>query len=197
MLAGTSLHSELHCARCDSLEAKLAHLENEYAVAKAQLDFLKSHKTLAAGVAGETLIAAALNGTTMKFGAPHDVLASDNVTKVEVKLAKLNLAVRGQPTMRWNWGKISGESGNKDYDYIILIGEKDPRFSSLYLDKNSPYVFFLLTMEQALQITIPQNGGRYRGIQLTTDPSPRTSKASVLFTEFQTTYEDLALRFSV
>jgi hypothetical protein len=173
-----------------ALQARIKELES-------QLQFLTSHRTLATGISGETLVSKIIDGNVTSYAAPFDILDKSG-QRIEVKYAKLNSTAGGTKTKRWAWGKIFGEGGVKDFDFLLLIGEKDQRWASFYKDKVSPFVFFCIPKEKIFALTMPMNGGRYRAIQLTSNPeTARRSKGAALFDEFQITESDLVERFGL
>src|SRR5437868_5327032 len=93
---------------------------------------------------------------------------------------------------RWQWNKILGESGNKYYDYVILVGDADHRYRSLYTDSSSPYVLFCIPRSDVATIA---GGTRYKSILLGTNPRSLTSKKSLLIYErYQVTHKEMADR---
>lgn len=125
--------------RIDVLESEIARLRNE-------LDFLKTHPSIAQGIKGETLITQLLGGVGTSYSESYDVSTSAGL-RIEVKFSKLNQPMKDSPTRRWNWSKPLGwlDKG-KDYNYLLLIGEKDPRYLEDYSDK-TPYVYFLVSAQ--------------------------------------------------
>lgn len=119
-----------------SLTARIAELERE-------VQFLRTHDTIAQGMRGESLVSALAGGELTAYRTGFDVLVGGK-TKVEVKFSNLRTPVAGSPTRRWQWFKPLGERDyGKDYDLLLLLGDKDDRFANQYLD-TSPYVFFLV-----------------------------------------------------
>jgi hypothetical protein len=45
-------------------------------------------------------------------------------------------------TRRWNWDRPLGLNETKEYDFLVLVGEKDPRYYAQYPDLD--YVIFLV-----------------------------------------------------
>jgi hypothetical protein len=120
----------------EELHARIAFLERE-------VDFLKTHPTISQGIKGETLIVDITGGTLGAYADAHDVTVGGK-TKIEVKFSKLNSPVPGSSTRRWNWSKPLGwKDKGKDYDFLLLVGEKDQRFEDQYY-AGAPYVFFMV-----------------------------------------------------
>lgn len=127
-----------------ALIKRIAHLESE-------LEFLKLHPVFAQGLKGERLIAKLSGGKLTELNAPYDISVGSSV-KVEVKFSKLNCPHRGE-TRRWQWSKPLGwKDKGKDYDFLLLVGDKDQRFAEQYPPDNSPYVFFLIPHSQVADI---------------------------------------------
>lgn len=126
------------------LKERVKHLEQE-------IEFLRTHTAIAQGMKGETLIAKLAGGIMSDFAAEHDIVIGDDI-KIEVKFSKLNVPVAGSPTKRWNWSKPLGwKDKGKNYNFLLLIGEKDPRYLDQY-PKDSPYVFFLIPKARVIEI---------------------------------------------
>lgn len=118
-----------------------------------EIEFLRAHPTLAQGLKGERFICDVTGGLATKLNAQFDITVGDDV-KLEVKYSKLNVPARSPATKRWSWSKPLGwlDKG-KDYDFLLLVGEKDPRFPQQYLD-DAPYVVFLIPIAQVPLITV-------------------------------------------
>jgi hypothetical protein len=182
------------------LKAEVESLRKEVATLTQKLAFAGAHNTLVKGMQGESLIAEWVNGVLTTHNASHDLVLGEGVMKIEIKYSGLNSAIRsqqkpGRETLRWAWAKPFGESGNKIYDQLILIGDKDARYSERYQDQASPYVFFDVPYRDIFPLTIQTNGGRYRSIQLTTNPRKAKSSASALFQQYQVTLKELESRY--
>lgn len=118
------------------LRARTAQLEKEVA-------FLRTNPVFVQGLKGETLVATLTGGTLTSFAESHDVLTSSNA-KVEVKFSKLNTPYKGAKMRRWNWSKPLGwKDKGKDFDFLLLVGEKDWNYADQYPD-DGPYVYFLI-----------------------------------------------------
>ncbi|MEF8697781.1 MAG: bZIP transcription factor [Candidatus Accumulibacter sp. UW26] len=134
-----------------ALEQRILELEAENARLNTELDFLKIHPTIAQGIKGETLIAQLVDGVVTAYSDSYDLLTSTGL-RIEVKYSKLNHPMKVAPTKRWNWGKPLGwlDKG-KDYHYLLLIGEKDPRYLDQYPD-DTPYVYFLVPLQDVRDV---------------------------------------------
>ena len=124
--------------------------------------------------------------------ADSDVIA-ENGTRLEVKFAQLNSPYAGATTKRWSWQKILGEMGNKKYDRLILIGKKDPRYADQYGDEQCPWVIFDVPYSDLKSVTI--SSGRWRLIQLTTNPRTAASKGSLLYRSYKVTAGEVEARY--
>ena len=179
-----------------ALRAENASLKSRIRELEAQINFLGQYRTLAAGIRGERLVAASTSGTFTPHTSPFDILGADG-SRIEVKLAKKTAPVPAHPNhLRWQWGKVFGETGRKKYDYLLLIGEADQRYQQLYRDSSSPYVIFCLQMPDVSSLTIGGTGAA-RGITISTNPTKPKGKALRLFNEFQVTWAEVATRFGV
>lgn len=183
-----------------ALKEQIQILKNENASLRAKVAFFENHPTIAQGIKGERIIAKIVPGDLTTHNQSFDFAASRRSLKLEIKFSRLNNAVRRiktKPTFRWAWAKPLGESGQKVFDRLILVGEKNAEHKDLYLDKNSPYVFFDIPYKEILSLTIRTNSGRYRSIQLTSNPKTAKSTAAVLFRKYQTNAEELRKKYRI
>lgn len=151
----------------NSLLARIADLEIRNQQLQREVDFLRTHTSIAQGIRGETLIVEAISGCTTAYAAGYDVISAKN-QRIEVKFSKLNQPNKSSSTKRWNWSKPLGSMDRgKVYDYLVLIGEKDLRYHDDILD-DSPYVYFMIPIGFVSQL---MNRGRTIGgvIQITTN----------------------------
>ena len=173
-----------------ALKQRIIELEAENSRLNRELDFLKMHPTMAQGLKGEMLIAQLVDGVVTDYAAGYDVLTRTGL-HIEVKYSKLNHPMKVAPTKRWNWGKPLGwlDQG-KDYHYLLLIGEKDPRYRDQYPD-GTPYVYFLVPL-QAVRDVMDQGKTIGGMIQITTNLAKLEKKANrPSLLNFQVGYERL------
>jgi hypothetical protein len=71
----------------------------------------------------------------------HDVTTRSG-HRLEVKLSHLN-SPTSSSTLRWNWERPLGRNETKEYDFLVLVGEKDPRYEAQY-PTGLPYVCFMV-----------------------------------------------------
>ena len=176
------------------LRGRIKILENNKKLLEAQVKFLTTHQTLRAGITGETIIANAVEGAITPYARSYDV--QSRAWKLEVKFSRLRRAgSRKGDNLRWAWLKLFGEGGNKTYDFLVLIGEKDDRYRENYLDTSTrPYVFFLIPQDDVASLVHHSRG--YQGIWIRSNPRGRRhSRADRLFSTYQISYEDLEQRF--
>lgn len=116
-----------------------------------ELAFLKTHTSIAQGMRGESLIMDLAGGVIGSYASQHDLMLKDG-TKIEVKFSKLNTPNLNASTRRWSWSKPLGwKDKGKNYDLLLLVGEKDERFKVHDID-DSPYVFFLVPYSNVHEI---------------------------------------------
>lgn len=130
----------------DILRDRIKKLEKE-------IEFLTFHPTFAKGLKGERLICILTEGTLTKLQESYDITLKNRI-KLEIKFSKLVKQGRTESckTLRWHWGKPLGQDMRKNYDFLILVGEKDYRYDQ-YLD-DTPYVFFLLPINKVKNISV-------------------------------------------
>ena len=169
---------------------RLAKLEEENLRFRREIEFLKTHTSIAQGIRGETLISRAIGTATTSYAAAYD-METDDGKRIEIKFSKLNQPSKTASTRRWNWSKPLGwlDKG-KDYDFLLLIGEKDDRFSDQSID-STPYVYFLVPMSEVAAVM--DSGASIGGmIQITTNLSKlRRKQSPVRLLDFQHNFEDI------
>jgi hypothetical protein len=98
----------------------------------------------------EFLIAELTGGDKANHHDPHDVLLKNGL-RLQAKYSHLNKPNLSK-TKRWNWGKPLGLLDRTgDYDFLVLVGEKDNRYESQY-PADSRYVLFLVPREEVLRV---------------------------------------------
>ncbi|MEO0413823.1 MAG: hypothetical protein AAF226_02595 [Verrucomicrobiota bacterium] len=177
--------------------AKIASLEDEVQSLKKRLYFLEYNATIAAGMQGEQLVAAAVDGVMTCFTAGADVSIARNGMLLEVKFSNLNVAVKNRenPTKRWTWPRPLGSSGKKIFDRLILVGQADERHVEHYAD-SEPYVFFDVPFDEVHSLS--RMSGTHRNIQITTNPrKAKTDVAVRLYNEFMLPYTELCEKYGL
>jgi hypothetical protein len=151
------------------LKARVSQLEQEVA-------FLRTHPVFVQGLKGETLISSLTSGKLTTLNASHDVVTATN-HKIEVKFSKLNLPYQGAKLRRWNWSKPLGwKDKGKDFDFLLLVGEKDWAHAKQYPD-DGPYVFFLVPRSK-VHLVVTKNSAIGGQVQINTNLARATSDAS-------------------
>jgi hypothetical protein len=121
-----------------------------------------------------------------------DVIIPGHDLRLEVKYSNSHLAVRHSITRRWSWLDLFGRDGGKSYNRVILVGDADPRFVDLYKDRDSPFVMFDLSFEDARKYYNFELGA----IKLSTNPrTARTALANAFYNGFQVTRDELAAKY--
>lgn len=123
------------------LHKRIGLLEREKAQLRREVEFFRRTPTLAQGLKGETLIANLTGGVRTGYKDPHDVTVK-NGDRLEVKYSHVNVP-NSSKTKRWNWHSVLGSAHDKEYEYLVLVGEKDPRYRDQYPD-GLAFVFFLV-----------------------------------------------------
>lgn len=182
------------CAHCGELQSENLTLRARITELENQLNFLGRHQTLARGLAGERLIAETVSGLLTSHTATVDVELPDGQT-IEVKQAKVSAGNRiNNSGRRWQWQKVFGQNNQKVYDWLLLVGEADPNFRSLYRDPNSPYVLFCVPFNKVHALTTAGTRGA-RGINISTNPSHARGTSSALYHRFQISLPELEAQF--
>jgi hypothetical protein len=70
-------------------------------------------------------------------------LNAGNSCGLPVSFYTAELSPNRSKTRRWNWHSVLGSRNNKAYEYLVLIGEKDPQHEEQYPADLDP-VFFLV-----------------------------------------------------
>ena len=158
------------------LQLRINDLELKNSKLRSELDFLKLHPAIAQGIKGETLVLQLVEGAITSYSASYDICTTAGL-RIEVKYSKLNRPMKVAPTLRWNWSKPLGwlDKG-KDYHYLLLVGEKDPRYLEQYPDR-TPYVYFLVPLQEVGNV---MDQGRTIGgsVQITTNLAKLQTKSN-------------------
>ena len=193
----TSVGDELSAVREENLQLhrKIADLKSRLVVLEKQITFLSQHKTLAAGMSGERLISSLTGGSLTAHTASSDIKLHDG-RFIEVKQSKLTNPnpKTGSIARRWQWQKVFGETNEKSYNYLLLVGEADPNHRAAYLDPDSPYVLFSVPHSEVSALCTAGTRGA-RGILLSSNPSKARGASAELYTRFQVTTAQIAHQF--
>ncbi|MEJ2313773.1 MAG: hypothetical protein P8Y85_03145, partial [Nitrospirota bacterium] len=111
------------CNNCPFIE-KIEKLELELLNTTKRYEELISLPNVLKGMKGEDLITYIIGGTRTLRTEAFDIVL-ENGRKVEVKYSGHSIANKNMITRRWAWNWTLGRSGRKEYDYLILIGDKD------------------------------------------------------------------------
>ena len=171
----------------DDLKAEIESLKSHIRKLEANIVLLQTHPVFVNGLKGETLVCKALNGKMTSFAEHWDVTFGDTF-KVEVKYSKINTPNKNRSLKRWNWSKPLGSlDRGKDYDFLVLIGEKDERYQ--YLD-NTPYVYFVIPKQFVREV---MTSGKLAGgnIQINTDMVKANFPAQITLRKFLRSYKEI------
>jgi hypothetical protein len=131
------------------------------------------------------------------YAAAHDVETKKGI-RLEVKNSKLTDWDKRSGSKKWQWAKLLGESGNKQFDFAILVGDADPRYKKYYKDNISPFIFFCIPFAELHKLTSQGQRTEYRQIYLGSNPLRLVRPESVvLFKEFQRTADELEKLFGI
>lgn len=170
------------------LRARISQLEDENWALKQRLKVLEPQEAPVA----EFYIAELSGGSLTSGLVAHDVVGSDG-SLFEVKYSRLNTPVKGAKSKRWSWGHPLGNSGLKAFDYLILVGEIDPRYAHQYEGSCPFYVLFCVPYDQVTAVMRDNEPL----IQITTNPlSIRSASAKRLFEEFYITPDQFSAKFN-
>lgn len=171
------------------LARELEHCRSRCILLEREVEFLRLHPTISQGLKGERLVCQLTGGMLTKYAEKYDV-ALPNLATVEVKHSKLNIPVHGSSTRRWNWSKPLGHlDKGKEYDFLILLGEKDERYPEQYVD-DSPFVCFLVPRDIVPSLSTK---GRTVGgmIQLSSNLSTGWSEKSAIIRRHMISLSDI------
>ena len=175
-----------NCRGCEDRDLIIASLKRDLKELRGKLEWFetKAHPTMVTGIRGEKLVVKITGGWRTPSGWPHDIKMA-NGQKVEVKTSKIGSPHRSRSaSRRWTWGKILGAGGRKDFDWILLLGEKDRDYQG---DDNDAYVYFILNKDDIRSVIT--NGGN---IHLNIDPRTTRSPSGMrLWKQFRTKSADM------
>lgn len=151
---------------------------------------LRKLRTKIIGTTGEDFIKRLSPGSMqIPHHASFDILTKGGV-KIEVKTVRCLPANNKNPTpcCRWSWRSVIGQTKKKDYDYLILLGDKDKRYNQNDKDK-TPYIYFLLTKKQVKQILYPDDA--HGQINLTTNFDTVRSKQGRALLKYRKSFTEI------
>jgi hypothetical protein len=182
------------CDECAAVSLDNLALHERVRELENQLNFLTRHQTLARGLAGERLIAEAVSGLLTSHTASVDVELPDGQT-IEVKQAKISSGNRRNNSgRRWQWQKVFGQTNQKQFDWLLLVGDADPLFASHYRDPTAPFVLFCVPFDRVQPLTTAGTNGA-RGINISTNPNHARGTSAALYTDYQVTMAEVEERF--
>ncbi len=123
------------------LKRRVLELEEENAALKKENEALEKRIRFARGVPAEEFVAKLTDGVRSRYKDGHDVTTGRG-RRLEIKMSHLN-SPGSSKTRRWNWDRLRGDNETKDYDFLVLVGDKDPRYASQY-PSGLEYVCFLI-----------------------------------------------------
>jgi hypothetical protein len=126
--------------RCLELAAENKRLSNENVQLRNQLEFLTTCPSIAQGLQGERLVANLTGGVLTGYADSHDIVVKSG-ERLEVKKARVRVEANGYK--RWIWHSPLGRRSTKDYEWLVLIGDKDADYADQY-PPELPFVFFLV-----------------------------------------------------
>jgi hypothetical protein len=131
----------------------------------------------AAWIEAEKLAGEIMNGCAMPSSHPYDykVSVSGKCHRIEVKYSTCSKEAK------WSFNKIFGESGQRDFDILLMIGLADKRFVKLYHPdaELTGLVFFAIPISKVSQYC--NQSGRSQIIDMPTYPGNRRRKAAPLY----------------
>jgi len=172
------------CKSCQERIKEIRLLNQQITILREQnqklnrkLKELLQHPSMLAGIKGERLILEFTKGKTTKKCAPYDIRTQDG-KRIEVKYSNISCPVLKSTTKRWVWCGLFGERDAKDYDFLVLIGDKDGEHH-IFEEDNSNFVYFILTKDNIKEIaTTKQKRG---WIALNINPKTGWSRAKMLW----------------
>ena len=164
--------------------SQIAWLQKEIDILRDHID----HFSPAGGFSAEAFVASIVGGQVTSHTEQADVKLPSGLC-LEVKYSRLNRPNPVSPTLRWSWAHVFGNSGNKKYESLILVGKQDSRFVDAYKDPLSPYVIF--DVPYSAVSSLARNGL----IAATTKPTWNSTTRGLLFSKFEVSRRELADRY--
>jgi hypothetical protein len=131
---------------------------------------LKKRRDRARGVPAEVLVAQMAGGKRTEGYKDLDDVRTERGNRIEVKFSKVHDS-KSSRTKRWTWANVLGP---KQYDFLVLAGEKDPRCKGYPSDL--VYVFFVVPRSKVDDIK-----GKGDSVALSTNfPTAGAGKAKIL-----------------
>jgi hypothetical protein len=132
---------------------RILELERENDELRKENASLRNKDNSRRGVPEEELIAKLTDGKRTRYKDGHDVTTKSGHL-LEVKHSKVDRPGPSR-TLRWTWAGVLGLNGTKKYDFLVLMGKKDPghpEYNAQYPDYAVPkglealldYVTFLV-----------------------------------------------------
>ena len=170
-----------------SSQAAWKSLKEDIFEALLSLEKLTKHPTFSKGLVGEHLVSMAVIGKITGHTEGHDV--ATKTAKIEVKFASPNRTRRNSKANRWAWAKVLGQSGSKNFDYLVLLADWDPqtRVDNQYNDE----LIFCVVIKRSKLIAL--YGAELNQITMSTNFNKvgRSSKFDLLH-EYAIRFSDLS-----
>jgi hypothetical protein len=142
-----------------ALKTRVLELEIAVATLAAKLNSMQAAQTL------QSLLVALESVDSI------DVRVVTNNQRLKFKYSSLRTPVPSATTRGWQWARPLGYNNTgQDYDWLVLVGAKDPRFSDQYLDV-SEFVFFLVPKADVFALMTPEKKSGGGMITTTTNPA--------------------------
>lgn len=171
-----------HLAQIADLERQNRELREELALARGKLLVYSHFHGNIYGEFGEQFIAQCPEVARVFGNKGHDGMTAAG--KYEVKFARLQLPTetnKASKAGRWQWGKIRGMQGRKDYDYLILVGYREENAITVKdHSSNSNFDFFVVPREDVEYILSLTPGRREIGLNPVPQQKGRKSNTDLL-----------------
>jgi len=121
-------------------DAEILRLNERIFKLEKENEALKKRRDSARGVPAEDFIAELTHGRRSRYKDGHDI-TTESGHRLEVKSSNLHTPSSSK-TLRWTWDNLLGLHETKQYDFLVLLGEKDQQYEEQYPEL--PYVCFLV-----------------------------------------------------